>query len=87
VTATQPTSPSGPGNGTDAELWNEAKRLRAEHPGWIVLWLADLRQYRAYPLVHARRGTALTAPTPHELAAQINQACKSSHTPPGSSTT
>jgi hypothetical protein len=39
-----------------------------------VIWLARLAQYRAYPLVQARRGTALTDRTPAGLAALISQA-------------
>ena len=65
------TPPSGDG---DADRWREAGRLRREHAGWVVIWLARLGQYRAYPLVQARRGTALTASTPADLAALIRQA-------------
>jgi hypothetical protein len=69
-----------PGDGTrhrkespeDVRCWQEAARLRHEHPGWVVLWLARLRQYRAYRL-RGRRDTVLTASTPADLAAQISR--------------
>jgi hypothetical protein len=56
----------------DVRCWQEAARLRHEHPGWIVLWLARIRQFRAYRL-QARRDTVLTASTPADLAAQIGR--------------
>jgi hypothetical protein len=77
------TQPPPPG-GDDADRWREAGRLRREHAGWVVIWLARLGQYRAYPLVHARRGTALTASTPAGLAALISQAEQAARRPPAS---
>jgi hypothetical protein len=56
----------------DVRCWQEAARLRHEHPGWVVLWLARIRQYRAYRL-RGRRDTVLTASTPADLAAQISR--------------
>jgi hypothetical protein len=59
----------------DAGRWREAARLRREHPKWVVIWLAPIRQFRAYArLPGARRDTALTAPTTAGLAAQISHA-------------
>jgi hypothetical protein len=61
-------------NGDDAR-WQEAARLRAEHRGWIVIWLAPENCYRAYRrLPGARRDTALSAATPAEMSALIGQA-------------
>jgi hypothetical protein len=55
--------------------WREAARLRREHRGWIVIWLAAEDSYRAYRrLPGAHRDTALSAPTPTAMAAQIRQA-------------
>lgn len=76
------TQPPPPDDG-DADRWREAGRLRREHAGWVVIWLARLGQYRAYPLVQARRGTALTASTPTGLTALIRQAEQAARrTPP-----
>jgi hypothetical protein len=66
-------SPAG-ASADDAACWQEAARLRREHPGWIVLWLARIRQYRAYKVSRARRHATLTASTPGDLAAQIRRA-------------
>jgi hypothetical protein len=78
-------APAGPraAAGDDAGCWQEAARLRREHPGWIVIWLAPIRQYKAYRrLPGARRDTALAARTPGDLAAQITQAEQARRTPP-----
>jgi hypothetical protein len=64
---------SEPGD-DDADRWREAIRLRKEHPGWIVLWLDRLQQYRAYPLVQNRHRKIMTAPDPADLATLIQQA-------------
>jgi hypothetical protein len=69
------------GDGDDAR-WQEAARLRAEHRGWIVIWLAPQQRYRAYRrLPGARRDTALSAATPAEMAAQIGQAEQAAERP------
>jgi hypothetical protein len=61
--------------GADAACWREAERLRAEHRGWIVIWLAPEQRFRAYRrLPGARRDTALSATTPAEMADLIGQA-------------
>jgi hypothetical protein len=59
----------------DAGRWEQAARLRAEHRGWVVIWLASEVRFRAYRrLPGARRDTALSAATASEMAAQITQA-------------
>ena len=59
----------------DDTCWREAARLRREHRGWIVIWLAPENCYRAYRrLPRARRDTALSAATPAEMATLIGQA-------------
>ena len=69
-----------PAAGGDAGRWREAARLHREHPRWIVIWLAPIRQVRGYArLPGTRRDTALTAPTPAGLAAQIGQAEQAVH--------
>jgi hypothetical protein len=60
--------------GGDAEQWREAVRLRDECLGWVIIWLARTREYRAYQDSQSRRAAALTAATVEDLAAQIRQA-------------
>jgi hypothetical protein len=61
--------------GADAACWREAARLRREHRGWIVIWLAREGCYKAYKrMPEARRDTALSAATADEMAAQIRRA-------------
>jgi hypothetical protein len=59
----------------DDACWGEAARLRAEHRGWVVIWLASERCYNAYRRMRgARRDTALSAASASEMAALIVQA-------------
>jgi hypothetical protein len=59
----------------DVHRWREAGRLRREHPKWVVIWLAPIRQFRAYArLPGNRRDTALTARTPADMAELISHA-------------
>jgi hypothetical protein len=61
----------------DAGCWREAARLRREHRGWIIIWLARDNCYRAYRRAPgARRDTALSAPTARDIAKQISRADK-----------
>jgi hypothetical protein len=54
--------------------WQQATRLRSEHPRWVIIWLSPVSEFRAYGrLPGARRDTALTASTPTRLAALIGQ--------------
>jgi hypothetical protein len=57
----------------DAEHMQAAARLRDQRPGWVVVWADPLRRYSASPLFRAPRGTHLTAQTPGELAALMDQ--------------
>ncbi len=71
------TAPAAPGTAADedASRWEQAARLRREHRGWIVIWLAPENCYRAYRrLPGARRATALSAATPAEMATLIGRA-------------
>jgi hypothetical protein len=36
--------------GDDPDRWLEVKRLRNEHPDWVIIWLATTGQFRAYRL-------------------------------------
>jgi hypothetical protein len=61
--------------GEDAARWRDAARLRAEHPGWVIVWLARTGQFRAYKrLPGARRDTSLTGATADALATRITAA-------------
>ena len=61
----------------DHGCWREAARLRREHRGWIVVWLARDNCYRAYRrMPGARRDSALSAPTAGDMAKRIKQADK-----------
>jgi hypothetical protein len=63
------------GRDKDDGCWREAARLRKEHRGWIVVWLAAEGCYRACRrLPGARRDTALSAATAAEMATLISQA-------------
>ena len=68
--------PAGaPPPGDDAARWRDAARLRAEHSGWVIVWLARTGQFRAYKrLPGARRDTSLTAVTAEALATRITAA-------------
>jgi hypothetical protein len=57
----------------DAQHMQAAARLRRQHLGWVVVWAAPLRRYTATPLFRAPRSTHLTAATPGELAALMDQ--------------
>ena len=68
-------APAGETGGTDEACWREAARLRREHRGWIVIWLARDGCYRAYRrMPGARRDTALSAVTADDMAEQIRRA-------------
>jgi hypothetical protein len=58
----------------DEERWREAAQLRGEHSNWVIIWLAQARQFRAYPISQSRQADALTAATAAELAEQISRA-------------
>jgi hypothetical protein len=59
----------------DGGRWREAARLRHEHGGWAIIWLAPSAEFRAYRrLPGERRDTALSAPTAEALAEKITQA-------------
>jgi hypothetical protein len=63
-----------PADADDSERWRDVAQLREDHPGWVIIWLARTRQYRAYSLSGNRRVGPLTAATTADLAAQIGQA-------------
>lgn len=75
MTAPGPAPEDQPAAGDDLWRWQEASRLRREHPSWVIIWLGPAAEFRAYGrLPGARRDTALIASTPARLAALIGQA-------------
>jgi hypothetical protein len=81
-----------PSAGTDSFLpddddthWRAAKQLRREKPGWLVIWVARVGRFHAYPLTGPRQGIPLTGQTTDDLAAQIDQAEQAARQPRGRS--
>jgi hypothetical protein len=74
-----PASPPAAGNaatsGDDAARRRAAKQLRAEHPAWLVIWVARTQRFHAYLLAASRADASqLTDTEPAALAAQMEQA-------------
>jgi hypothetical protein len=77
-----PNHEAGQEDEKDAQRWQEAKQLRQEHCGWIVIWLAGQAEFRAYRRMHgARRDTALNAATASDMKTQIAQVEQAQHAP------
>jgi hypothetical protein len=67
----------------DAQRWQQAAQLRAEHRRWIIVWLAPENCFRAYRrLPGSRRDAALSADTCGQMADLIAQAEQAPRTPP-----
>jgi hypothetical protein len=82
MTAHSP-APGEPPAVDDAERWREAARLRREHAGWTIVWLASAAEFHAYRrLPGTRRDTALAAATADDLAAQITRVGQAAGIPP-----
>jgi hypothetical protein len=56
----------------EAARWQAARQLGRDHPRWVVIWLARASEYRAYALFRTR-ATVLAAPTPQELASEMER--------------
>lgn len=56
----------------EAARWQAARQLGRDHPRWVVIWLARASEYRAYALFRTR-DTVLAAPTPQELASEMQR--------------
>jgi len=57
----------------DAACRKSAAQIRQQRSSWVVIWAAPMGRYRAWPLFRAPRDTALTARTPGELTALMDQ--------------
>jgi len=61
--------------GDDAARWQAAKQLRAEHPKWLVIWVARTQRFHACLLSSSRaEASKLTDTEPAGLATQMQQA-------------
>jgi hypothetical protein len=59
----------------DAARWQGARQLRAEHPAWLIIWVARTQRFHAYLLAASRaEANELTDTEPAGLAAQMQQA-------------
>jgi len=78
------TSAASPAAGQhdDASQRQAAAQLRRQHPGWVVIW-APAGHFTARPLFRAPRGTCLTAQTPEEMTAQMDQVEQAADRPRG----
>lgn len=50
-----------------------AAQLQRDHKHWLVMWGCYTRNYVAFPLFAAPRGTILTAAAPAEMAAKMRR--------------
>jgi hypothetical protein len=68
----------------DLACWEKAIRIQVEHPRWVVVWLARLGHYRAYPFFRLRSGAKyVSSSKPDELVALIDEAEQASKLPEG----
>jgi hypothetical protein len=56
----------------DTGCLQAAKRLRSDHPRWVIIWVARTRLYHAYPLFRTRRGINVKAADPADLVTQMS---------------
>jgi hypothetical protein len=71
MTDTSSASPAAEAD-DNADQRQAAIQLRRQHPRWVVIW-APAGHFCARPLFRAPRGTCLTAQTPEEMIAQMDQ--------------
>jgi hypothetical protein len=71
-----------PGTAADDDAPRRAAaQIRDRRPGWVVIWAAPAGRFRAWPLFRAPPGTSLTAQTPEELTAQMDQVERAARRP------
>ena len=75
---------SGGAGDDDESRRRAAAEMRCQHPGFVVIWVASLGRFRAWPLIRAPRGTVLTAQTPGELTAEMEQLEQAARSEPAS---
>jgi hypothetical protein len=70
----QPATGEAAAPDAEAACRRAAAQIRQERSGWVVIWVGWMGRYRAWPLFRAPRDTCLTARTPDELIAQMDEA-------------
>jgi hypothetical protein len=81
MTDTSSASPAAEAD-DNADHRQAAMQLRRQHPRWVVIW-APAGHFCARPLFRAPRGTCLTAQTPEEMTAQMDQVEQAASRPRG----
>jgi hypothetical protein len=56
----------------EAARWEAVALVRADHPGWVVIWSRLSGEFQARPLFRAPKDTVASGPTPADLIAQMN---------------
>ena len=79
-------SPGDPGTVSDDDARRRAAaQIRRRRADWVVIWAAPAGRFRAWPLFRAPRGTSLTAQTPEQMSAQMDQVEQAARRPGGRS--
>jgi hypothetical protein len=60
--------------GDESASRETARRIESDRPGWLVVWGAYSKQYIAFPLFHAPKGTIVVAVYPDALVARMEAA-------------
>lgn len=61
-------------SGKDAAQHEAAARVRAQRPGWVVIWVPRKAEFQARPGFRSRwADTVATGSTPEELAAAMDK--------------
>lgn len=64
---------SSPDPNNEDACQTAAAQLQRDHTHWLVMWGCYTRNYVAFPLFAAPRGTILTAAAPAEMAAKMRR--------------
>jgi len=57
----------------DALHGEVASQIQRDHPNWLVMWGVYTRQYVAFPLFNAPKGTIARDPDPDQLVNRMRQ--------------
>jgi hypothetical protein len=64
--------PLGPSD-RDTEYYETAAAIQRAHPDWLVMWGLYTRQYIAFPMFSAPKGTIASGRNPDELLNRMRQ--------------